>query len=238
MEQRTSRASPGGVLGIVGGLLAIVGSALVWFKARADTSRFPGGGVLTKSVKGTDASDGKITLVLGIVLVLAAAGIWALRAGGGRKGLSVLALLCGLSAGAIAVYDVSTAQSQVIDAAVKQVGTGGGLTSSQVRAFLERAFAAGILKITPGIGLFLVIAGGALGLLAGIVGIAGGRQVRVAVAGGGDMPPIGAGMSPPPPVAPMPWAAPQEPPAVTSRPPAVTPEPPADTGSADGGPPS
>ncbi len=196
MEQRVAGRSTAGIVGAVGGLLAVVGSVLVWFSVKADTSSL-GGQVMTNSVKGTDASDGKVTLVAGLIVIgvgLAIALGWAARA---RRGLSVLVILAGAAAGGLALYDVLTAKSQVIDAAVDEVGNA-GLGVGQVRGLLEEAFDTGILKITPGIGIILVIAGGALALVAGVMGVASRAEPVPAVAE---------------PVPPMPTASPQAPPA-------------------------
>ncbi len=217
MEERSGSGSPiGGILGLVGGLFVALGSVLVWFTVKSDTSSL-GGQVLSQSVKGTEASDGKVTLIAGIIVLVAAVAIWAMRAKGANKGLSVLVGLGGLVAGGLGLYDILSAESQVIDAAAKEVGGGAGVSLDQVKEFLQQAFDQGILKISPGIGIMLVVAGGALALVAGVLGLAA-RKPALAVAGAMPPPmPMGGMDVTPSPITEMPLAPGAE--AVQVRPP-------------------
>jgi hypothetical protein len=209
METRTKRPAPvAPILMLVGGALAAVGSFLSWANVTVSD--------VSATAKGTDGSDGYITLVCGVVLVVV--GLVSFR--GGRRALGVLALLAGLVAGAVGVYDAVTAQDSVLDAVAEQVAPQVGASVSAVRAILQQSADAGDLNIQLQAGLYLVIAGGALGLIGGIVAVAtaGRAEMRSAP----TMPatsdqPAGAGPSPimsddvPPPSSPPP-PPPVEPP--------------------------
>jgi hypothetical protein len=145
---------------IVGGALAAIGSFLSWASVTVSD--------VSATAKGTDGSDGYITLVCGIVLIVV--GVVSFR--GGRRALGVLALLAGLIAGAVGIYDAATAKNSVLDAVAEQVAPQVGASVSAVRAILQRSADAGDLDIKLEPGLFIVIAGGALGLIGGVIAIA------------------------------------------------------------------
>jgi hypothetical protein len=144
---------------VVAGALAGVGSFLTWANVTvADVSA---------SATGTDGSDGYITLVAGILLFVV--GIVSLRAG--RRALAILAIVAGLVAGGVGIYDAATAQDSVLDAVAEQLAPQVGASVDAVRAVLQRSADAGDLDISLQLGLYLVIAGGALGLLGGVTAL-------------------------------------------------------------------
>jgi hypothetical protein len=164
MEQSTvSRSAPiAAILAIVGGALLAIGSFLTW----AEVS----GGGTSVTAKGVDGSDGWITLVCGAVVLLA--GLAFLLAGG-RKAIAVLAIVAGLVGGGVGLYDALTAKDRVLDDAAEELAGQFGGTKEEVRALLDQAIDAGELGISLGIGLYLVIAGGALGIVGGFLGMRG-----------------------------------------------------------------
>jgi hypothetical protein len=164
MEQSTvSRPAPiAAILAIVGGALLAIGSFLTW----AEVS----GGGTSVTAKGVDGSDGWITLVCGAVVLLAGlAFLWV----GGRKAIAVLAIVAGLVGGGVGLYDALTAKDRVLDDAAEELAGQFGGTKEEVRALLDQAIDAGELGISLGIGLYLVIAGGALGIVGGFLGMRG-----------------------------------------------------------------
>jgi uncharacterized membrane protein (TIGR02234 family) len=148
-----------GMLGLVGGALLALGSFLTW----AEVS----GGDTTVTAKGVDGSDGYITLVAGLVAVVA--GIMMAR-GSGRV-LAVLVILAGIVGGGIGLYDALTAKDSVLDAAAEELAPTLGASAQQVRTVLDQAIDAGQLSVSISIGLFIVIGGGVVALVGGILGL-------------------------------------------------------------------
>lgn len=148
-----------GILGLVGGALLALGSFLTW----AEVS----GGGTTVTAKGVDGSDGYITLVAGLVAVVA--GIMMAR--GSRRVLAVLVILAGIVGGGIGLYDALTAKDSVLDAAAEELAPTLGASAQQVRTVLDQAIDAGQLSVSISIGLFIVIGGGVVALVGGILGL-------------------------------------------------------------------
>jgi hypothetical protein len=209
MQSSASRGTPiGAVIAIVGGVLLAVGSFLSW----AEVS---GGGV-SVTAKGTDGSDGYVTLIAGLVAV--AAGIAMMRMG--RRALAVLAILAGLVGGGLGLYDALTAEDSVLDAAAEEIAPQFGATAEEVRVLLDDAIDAGQLDISIAFGLFIVIGGGALAVVGGVMSLGGGKVPEMAVGAAvvstptpaeapSTMPPAASSEpSPPPPAPPAPPPAP------------------------------
>jgi hypothetical protein len=148
-----------GILGLVGGALLALGSFLTW----AEVS----GGGTTVTAKGVDGSDGYITLVAGLVAVVA--GIMMAR--GSRRVLAVLVIIAGIVGGGIGLYDALTAKNSVLDAAAEELAPTLGASAQQVRTVLDQAIDAGQLSVSISIGLFIVIGGGVVALVGGILGL-------------------------------------------------------------------
>ncbi|HEU5225818.1 MAG TPA: hypothetical protein VFV29_08460, partial [Actinomycetota bacterium] len=107
--KNVTRIPVAGVLGVVGGALLALGSFLDW----AEVS----GGGTSVTANGVDGSDGYITLIAGIVAVVA--GI--VMAKGARRVLAVLVILAGIIGGGIGLYDALTAKNSVLDAAAEEL---------------------------------------------------------------------------------------------------------------------
>jgi hypothetical protein len=148
-----------GILGLVGGALLALGSFLTW----AEVS----GGGTTVTAKGVDGSDGYITLVAGLVAVVA--GIMMAR--GSTRVVAVLVILAGIVGGGIGLYDALTAKDSVLDAAAEELAPTLGASAQQVRTVLDQAIDAGQLSVSISIGLFIVIGGGVVALAGGILGL-------------------------------------------------------------------
>ena len=161
METATSRRSPlGGVLMIVGGALGAVGSFLTWADVQvADVSA---------SAKGIDGSDGYITVVGGLLLVVA--GILAMRTTGRR--VAVFGIMAGLLVAGVGIYDAVTAEDSVLDATAEEVAPQVGVPVEQVRTILQQSADSGELDISLQLGLFLVIGGGVIGTIGGVIATA------------------------------------------------------------------
>jgi hypothetical protein len=150
-----------GILGLVGGALMALGSFLAWAEVA--------GGGTSVIAKGVDGSDGYITLVAGLVAVVA--GI--VMATGTSRVLAVLVILAGIVGGGIGLYDALTAKDSVLDAAAEELAPSFGASAQEVRTVLDQAIEAGQLSVSIGIGLYVVIGGGVVVLVGGILGLRG-----------------------------------------------------------------
>ena len=215
-----SRGAPTVALfAIVGGLLSAVGSFLAWASVSA-----AGQGV---SAKGTDGTDGYITLVAGIILILYGVARLTGSAMGTKKAMAVIAIV----AGGVAVYDAVTAKERVLDEASSQVASSAGVTKDQARTLLDQAVSSGQVAISLSFGIFVVMAGGVLGFIGGVMGL---RSPAEPAPGMPEMSAMGASapapMSPSAPMSPPTTPAPMSQPAPPAPPvPDVPSEP--DTGS-------
>ncbi|HKE55014.1 MAG TPA: hypothetical protein VKC55_09635 [Actinomycetota bacterium] len=146
------RASVAGVLALVGGLAAVVGSFLPWAEISA--------GPFTEQAKGIDGWEGKAAIVAGLVMFVAGARVMA----GSHRAITRMrpgAAIGGLVAFGVGAYTALTARDQLLDAAQGQLP----------RAEVERALDSGLLQLSIAIGLVVVIAGGAQGIVATLLSI-------------------------------------------------------------------
>src|SRR5205085_1687464 len=220
-EAPSQSASPlPAVLAIVGGLLVILGSFLTWFSVTADASAL-GGGSATISVNGMDG-DGTITLVAGIVLVILGIVMFVMR-GRNLTAISIIALLGGVVAALVAVYDITTAKSNATDSVASTIAaqSHGQVSADQARQVLTLVH----FNISVGIGVILVAIAGVVGAIGGALGI---RASRMAATPGGAV-----AVTPPPYASPPAETAsaagsppPMEPTPPVDQPPPVEPPPP------------
>ena len=191
-QNDSPRAPIAMILGVVGGALMAIGSFLAW----AEVS----GGGTSVTAKGVDGSDGYITLVAGLVAIVA--GI--VMARGTKRVLAVLVILAGIVGGGIGLYDAVTAKDSVLDAAAEELAPTFGASAEQVRTALDQAIDAGQLSVAISIGLYVVIAGGVVALVGGILGLRGSGEPAVAGGAAAPAPPAAATGAPDAPPAPMP----------------------------------
>jgi hypothetical protein len=210
MQVTASRGSSTVVLlAIVGGALAAVGSFLAWASVSAAGQQV--------SAKGTDGSDGYLTLVAGIILILYGVARLTSNAMGTKKAMAVIAIVAGLVAGGVGVYDAVTAKERVLDEAASQVASSAGVSKTAARALLDQAVDSGQVDISLSFGIFVVIAGGVLGLVGGVMGLGSSRESAPAMPGmgptGSSTPPASmlSPDAPEPPAPVMPSAVPEPP---------------------------
>jgi hypothetical protein len=196
------RATLAATLTLAGGVAAGVGSFLTWAEISA--------GPISERASGVSGWEGKATLVAGVVLIAAAVRAFA----GATDALARLrpsAIIGGLVACGVGLYTAITAQEQLLDAAAAELS----------RSVVQDALDSGLLQLSISIGLYVVVAGGVLGI-AGALSSLGVGQARVPGAGPGltgwaaPVPPSSPAPPPPPTSAPSPWATP--PPPDTDRP--------------------
>jgi hypothetical protein len=156
-----------GVLGVLGGALMALGSFLAW----AEVS----GGGTSVSARGVDGSDGYVTLVAGLVAVVA--GI--VMARGTKRMLAVLMIIAGIVGGGIGLYDAMTAKDSVLDAAAEELAPDFGASAQEVRTVLDQAIDAGQLSVSISAGLYVVIGGGVVALAGGILGLRGSGETAL-----------------------------------------------------------
>ncbi len=192
MQERSSSSTLAAGLAVVGGIAAAVGSILAWAKASA--------GPFSVSAKGIDGWEGKVTLVGGIIMLIA--GVTAfVGARGAKARMRVSTLIGGLAAAGVGIYTAVTAEDQVIEGAAGEIAKQLGISLSEATASAEQAVDKGLLSISLSIGLYLVIAGGIIGILAGVLALTG-KEMVPAMPGPA---PSGAGLTG--------WSAPAPPPA-------------------------
>lgn len=249
-ETQTSKPSAGAIVAIVGGVMLAIGSFLTWATVSVDTTALINKlaetlglppeqlqglptDSLSSSVSGWDGSDGKITLVVGVIIIVAAIVIFAKPRL--RVAMGAVVIVAGLVGGGVAAYDASRVKDVANDAeaaAVEAAGSeleGSGLSVGDI---FEGAF-----DVTAGVGLWVCIAGGVIALVGGVLALRERRDVSPGAMGatasttaapaaagtGFDAPPAPASTAvtqpppitepPPAPVAPPAPSAPETPPA-------------------------
>jgi hypothetical protein len=195
----SGRATLAASLTLAGGVAAGVGSFLSWAEVSA--------GPLGEQANGIAGWEGKATLIAG--LVMAAAGVRGFTGGfDALSRLRVSSLVAGLVAFGVGLYTAVTAERQLLDAAEAELP----------RRVVQDALDSGLLELSISLGLYVVIAGGALGILGAIVSL----SVRgpAATGSGSGLTGWAAPAAPPspggPPTAPLspgasPWAIPPRP---------------------------
>lgn len=166
------------VLAVVGGILAVAGSFLTWAEASVGPASF--------SARGIEGWEGKVTTIGGAVLLAGGISVFMGRADA-RGRLRGSAIVGGLTAAGVGLYTAVTARDQIVDAAVSEiVAQTPGTSAAQARSSLDLALEQGLLTLSLQIGIWLVIVGGVVGVLAGILAM---RQrepaAQVAAAGTG-----------------------------------------------------
>jgi FtsH-binding integral membrane protein len=165
--ENVTRTPVAGILGLIGGALLALGSFLAWAEVA--------GGGTSVTAKGVDDRHGYITLVAGLVAVVA--GI--VMARGTRRALAVLVILAGIVGGGIGLYDALTAKDSVLDAAAEELAPTFGVSAQQMRTVLDQAIDAGQFSVSISIGLYVVIGGGVVALVGGILGLRGSGEPAV-----------------------------------------------------------
>lgn len=186
------RATLAASLTLAGGVAAGVGSFLTWAEISA--------GPVSEQASGISGWEGKATVIAGVVLIAAAVRVFT----GSPDALGRLrpsAFVGGVVAAGVGLYTALTAKEQLLDSAEAELS----------RSVVQEALDSGLLQLSLSLGLFVVIAGGVLGVLGGLASL-GAREPLPAGAGSGltgwaTSPPP----APPPPPGAGPWATPPRP---------------------------
>jgi hypothetical protein len=213
----TRSVSPALIAGVAGGVVIAIGSFLTWGTVALDVNGFiarladalgvdpnqipiPAGtfGATSRSVSGLDTSDGKITLVAGIVVILASLALMSPQLP--RKLMAALMVLGGAGGAGVALYDISKKDDLATDvlSAVKSIA-GAGLQ----QAGLDVSILDTVIKVSLGIGIYLCVIGGAVAVVAGLMALLSRPTVAPAASGWTAGAPTDAGFgTPSPPAAP------------------------------------
>jgi hypothetical protein len=161
-----------------GGLLIALGAISDWA-----TVVFLGGAFPDSAAKGIDVVEGKVALGLGVFLLVAIVAMRLAGSLGARRAIALLMTASALSALAIGVVDIVRAQDRfggyTVDQTAKQLASDSGQPLDKVRATVEGVIAREG-SIDLGLGLWLVVAGGAIGTIGGLLDIAWVGQRRLA----------------------------------------------------------
>lgn len=137
--------------------MLVVGSFQAW-------SEISGGGTTAALYGIPDRSLAWVTLGAGIA-VLVLTFLVALTRGSARRAFAALAMVAALVGGAVGVYEAATAKNAVLDDFAEQLSDDYGGSPAEMRELLDQAVGAGQLVVSTGVGVYLAIAGGALGLV-------------------------------------------------------------------------
>lgn len=160
-EMKRPTASAG--ITILGGVAMAIGAVLTF--AKLDVGQLP---IDARSIGGLDTPDGKLFLGVGIALVVLGGLMWIATSAALRRVAAVLAILGAAFMGYAAIVDVTGIEDESLDAIAEAgAATTPGVSVEQVRAALEQFN----VSIDPGIGLYVVLAGAALGVIGGVLGL-------------------------------------------------------------------
>jgi hypothetical protein len=158
----------GPIITIIGGAAAILGSLLSWAKVSIASPLLKS---LSMKVTGTSATEGKITIACGIVLLIG--GILILLGGTQslRRGMAIAAVVAGLVVLGVTTYDIATKDRQFNSAfreGVRSTPAGAALSDAQIDALRSRFGVTFSLEF----GIILALVGGVIGGIGGVVALA------------------------------------------------------------------
>jgi len=188
--KRTPLRVWGFLLTVLGGALIALGALLPWVSVglRSDTS-----GALTTTSLGVDLRPGKVTLALGVLVVLAIAGLRLSHSIPLRRAIAVGVVVAGIVAVALAIRETTikdhllfTGARQVAEQIHAQTGLPTQDVVTRARAQLQKEGFA-----DAGIGLWLTILGGVVAVAAGVLDLLWVRSRAIAHAHAFDAPPAG-----------------------------------------------
>lgn len=156
------------ILGIIGGVLLVVGSLLTWATVSVDVARIAAAfgidpAVITpgairsasRTLSGISAGDGTITLVAGIVVIIGAVLVVAIRTKGAAGLVMVVA---GVVGAAMALYDAFVRRDRAVERIVGRIDRAGlpGDTRD-------------LLSVSLGAGIWICAIGGIVTIVAGVL---------------------------------------------------------------------
>ena len=177
-----SRPTPLRLLGFLftaaGGLLIALGSLLTWATVGivSDTE-----GVLDTAIPGIDRAEGVATLAMGVAILIGLVALRVVASQAARRAVALLITVCAAGALLVGLLDLSDTRSRFDDAGAERIIE----TVSQERSVpieeARRGFEeidSSVIEITRGSGLWTLVAGGALGLIGGLLDLVWVRRQR------------------------------------------------------------
>jgi hypothetical protein len=152
------------ILAVIGGVIAIISVFITAF-------RITGQGANTTE-KLINDWEGKVALVTGAVMVLGGALIWFSSRGQARTRVGMAISVASLVAIGTAIYAIAVFKNQALDALAEAFGQAQGAPASVVRPQLVQAVNAGALKLSPKLGVPILIVGAVVALIGGILALA------------------------------------------------------------------
>jgi hypothetical protein len=162
----------------VGGLLIALGAISDWA-----TVVLLGGKFENSATPGIDVAEGKVALGLGVLVLIVIVSIRLARTTSVRRALALIILIASVSALAIGIIDLLGAESRfggyALDNIARSVAEKDNIPVAEAR---QRAQALVDTEgsIDLGVGLWLVVAGGAIGTIGGLLDLAWVGQRRLA----------------------------------------------------------
>ena len=180
-----SKPTPLRLLGFIftalGGLLIALGPISDWA-----TVVFLGQSFQNSGTPGIDLAEGKLVLALGVLILVAIVAIRIATTVGARRSITLGICVAAVVALSVAVVDVVRADDRfggyAVDRLATQRSDALGIPLDQARKEIA-AFIAREGSIDIGLGLWLVVAGGGLGLVGGLLDLAWVGQQRLRAAG-------------------------------------------------------
>jgi hypothetical protein len=167
-----------------GFLLTVIGGALIAFGSIGDWAVISLGGSSEGAIptKGIDVWQGKATLILGALIVIAILGLRFVRPER-RNAMAIAITVAGLSALALGLWALlalkSVVQDTSLDALVKTL-VGLGVSAAEARQRVLQTMSREGIAVTAQAGLWMTVAGGVLATAGGFVDLAWVRQKKIA----------------------------------------------------------
>jgi hypothetical protein len=114
-----------------------------------------------------DGWEGKAALIVGILVLLAAA--WALLTSMDVRGAGVAIFALGLAAMIMAIYKIASIESEAVNDLAAAAAARQNVPVEAAKGTIQRLFDAGVASVDVTIGLWMVVAAGILTVLGGIV---------------------------------------------------------------------
>jgi hypothetical protein len=164
----------GDALLVVGGVLIGIGVLLPWGRAIA--------GPFHQDVAGIKGWEGQVTGILAIGMIVRGIAAWNANKRGEKSRLAGAALVTGLIAAGIAVYDLVTVRSQALDHVVTngastiagQVGLPVDVVTSRIKDMID----SGVIQFQFQIGIYLVVVGGLMAVAGSVFALVRQSQSR------------------------------------------------------------
>ncbi len=167
-----------------GFLLTVIGGALVAFGSIGNWAAITlgGGTVNVVPTKGIDVWQGKVTLILGVAIVIAILALRFVRPER-RNAMAIAITVAGLAALALGLWALlalrSVVQDTGVDALVK-ILVGLGISATKAREQVLRTMSREGIAVKAQIGLWMTVAGGVLAMAGGFVDLAWVRRKKIA----------------------------------------------------------